>query len=125
MFGVQTMKTKLYRSTFNQHSARRLVGILIVGLLTFSNLAVFAQSAHDAQTTPASAKEPTSAPTQEAADVPKIPNDQLDSLVSPIALYPDPLLSQVLVAASGVVGAEWNARTRPATKIAEVAKETV
>jgi Protein of unknown function (DUF3300) len=29
-----------------------------------------------------------------------IPNDQLDSLVAPIALYPDPLLSQVLVAST-------------------------
>lgn len=28
----------------------------------------------------------------------KIPNEQLDSLVAPIALYPDPLLSQTLVA---------------------------
>src|SRR5947207_1107388 len=34
---------------------------------------------------------------QEAA---KIPPDQLDSLVAPIALYPDPLLSQVLVAST-------------------------
>jgi hypothetical protein len=31
---------------------------------------------------------------------PKIPNEQLDSLVAPIALYPDPLLSQVLVAST-------------------------
>jgi len=43
--------------------------------------------------------------TQEAAasqgeSAPKIPNDQLDSLVAPIALYPDPLLSQVLVAST-------------------------
>ena len=30
----------------------------------------------------------------------KIPADQLDSLVAPIALYPDPLLSQVLVAST-------------------------
>jgi len=30
----------------------------------------------------------------------KIPNDQLDSLVAPIALYPDPLLSQTLVAST-------------------------
>ena len=29
-----------------------------------------------------------------------IPNDQLDSLVAPIALYPDPLLSQILVAST-------------------------
>jgi hypothetical protein len=31
---------------------------------------------------------------------PKIPNDQLDSLVAPIALYPDPLLAQALVAST-------------------------
>ena len=30
----------------------------------------------------------------------KIPNDQLDSLVAPIALYPDPLLAQTLAAAT-------------------------
>src|SRR5438045_4108074 len=36
-----------------------------------------------------------SAPEEQA---PKIPNDQLDSLVAPIALYPDPLLAQVLAA---------------------------
>src|SRR6185369_5827285 len=31
---------------------------------------------------------------------PKLPNDQLDSLVAPIALYPDPLLAQVLAAST-------------------------
>jgi hypothetical protein len=31
---------------------------------------------------------------------PTIPNDQLDSLVAPIALYPDPLLAQVLAAST-------------------------
>jgi hypothetical protein len=31
---------------------------------------------------------------------PKIPNDQLDSLVAPIALYPDPLLAQMLAAST-------------------------
>ncbi len=30
----------------------------------------------------------------------KIPNDQLDSLVAPVALYPDPLLAQVLAAST-------------------------
>ena len=40
----------------------------------------------------------TNTTTQEES--PKIPNDQLDSLVSPIALYPDHLLSQVLVAST-------------------------
>jgi len=37
------------------------------------------------------------APTSESS---RIPNDQLDSLVAPIALYPDPLLSQTLVAST-------------------------
>jgi hypothetical protein len=36
----------------------------------------------------------------EEAAAPTIPNDQLDALVAPIALYPDPLLSQVLVAST-------------------------
>ena len=33
-------------------------------------------------------------------DVAKIPNEQLDSLVAPIALYPDPLLAQTLTAST-------------------------
>ena len=37
---------------------------------------------------------------QSAPAAAKISNDQLDSLVAPIALYPDPLLSQTLVAAT-------------------------
>lgn len=36
----------------------------------------------------------------QAQQPPKIPNDQLDSLVAPIALYPDPLLAQVLAAST-------------------------
>jgi Protein of unknown function (DUF3300) len=42
----------------------------------------------------------TSAPEQQQAPATKIPNDQLDSLVAPIALYPDPLLAQVLAAST-------------------------
>lgn len=38
-----------------------------------------------------------SSPSDQAA---KIPPDQLDSLVAPIALYPDPLLAQVLAAST-------------------------
>src|SRR5688500_5311032 len=37
---------------------------------------------------------------QAPEQVPKIPADQLDALVAPIALYPDPLLSQTLVAST-------------------------
>jgi hypothetical protein len=86
---------KIYTSTFNKHPATNLVTVLIVGLIAFSDLAVFAQ---EPQTPSAPAQEAT--PAQEAEETPKIPNDQLDSLVAPIALYPDPLLSQVLVAST-------------------------
>src|SRR3954467_4291641 len=44
-----------------------------------------------------SAVQTTEAPTP---DAPKIPNDQLDSLVAPVALYPDPLLAQTLAAST-------------------------
>ena len=45
------------------------------------------------------AQEPQQATATEE-QAPKIPNDQLDSLVAPIALYPDPLLAQVLAAST-------------------------
>jgi hypothetical protein len=66
--------------------ARRLIALICVALLL-------------AEGTPASAllQETSPASTPEPA---KIPNDQLDSLVAPIALYPDPLLSQTLVAST-------------------------
>jgi len=65
---------------------------LLLLLLVFCNTTVFAQSTQDPP--------PSPAPAEPTADAPKIPNDQLDSLVAPIALYPDPLLSQVLVAST-------------------------
>ena len=46
------------------------------------------------------AQETAPQPALPEAPAPKIPNDQLDSLVAPIALYPDPLLSQTLVAST-------------------------
>src|SRR4051812_12254131 len=39
-------------------------------------------------------------PTKTATQQPKISNDQLDALVAPLALYPDPLLAQVLAAST-------------------------
>ncbi|HEU5258204.1 MAG TPA: DUF3300 domain-containing protein [Vicinamibacterales bacterium] len=45
----------------------------------------------------------TQTPTQTSAtgdQAPRIPSDQLDSLVAPIALYPDPLLAQTLAAST-------------------------
>src|SRR5437762_5223108 len=43
---------------------------------------------------------PPSAPSQSGDQVSKFPPDQLDSLVAPIALYPDPLLAQTLAAST-------------------------
>ena len=38
--------------------------------------------------------------TSDTEQAPKVPNDELDSLVAPIALYPDPLLAQTLAAST-------------------------
>src|SRR3989440_7359366 len=43
---------------------------------------------------------PSPLPSQSSPQAPKIPSDQLDSMVAPIALYPDPLLAQVLAAST-------------------------
>lgn len=51
--------------------------------------------------TPANAFASVPAPQDSSQqDAAKLPADQLDSLVAPIALYPDPLLSQMLVAST-------------------------
>jgi hypothetical protein len=42
----------------------------------------------------------SSSPATATASPQKIPADQLDSLVAPVALYPDPLLAQVLAAST-------------------------
>src|SRR6266567_1082875 len=65
-----------------------LCGIVILTLVP--SLALAQQAQDQAMT--------TATPTGEAA--PEIPNDQLDSLVAPIALYPDPLLGQTLAAST-------------------------
>lgn len=70
---------------FSSGTFRGLVALLCSALLAPGDLTILAQSAQQ----PAAAEAPA-----------KIPNDQLDSLVAPIALYPDPLLSQTLVAST-------------------------
>jgi len=68
---------------FLSQSLRSGVAALCVGLLAIGDPVLLAQ--------------PTPRQEEQAA---KIPNDQLDSLVAPIALYPDPLLAQVLAAST-------------------------
>jgi len=65
---------------------RSAVAVLCVALIALGNPAsIVGQTQQQA------------GPPQEA---PKIPDDQLDSLVAPIALYPDPLLAEVLAAST-------------------------
>src|SRR5438874_9714842 len=61
-----------------------------VALLSLGSAAALAQQAESQVMT-------TTSDTEEA---PKIPSDQLDSLVAPIALYPDPLLAETLAAST-------------------------
>jgi Protein of unknown function (DUF3300) len=68
-----------------------LAGVLSLGLL----LGPFSYGTVEGY---ARLPQPQDVPAGQAA--PLIPNDQLDSLIAPIALYPDPLLSQVLVAST-------------------------
>jgi len=67
--------------------SRSLVAILCAALLVPGQTVFLAQAA-------------SPAPAQSAAEAPKLPPEQLDALVAPIALYPDPLLGQVLVAST-------------------------
>jgi hypothetical protein len=66
---------------------RGVVAVLCVLLLLPGDLVTYAQTSPQQD-----------APPEQPA--PKIPDDQLDSLVAPIALYPDPLLAQVLAAST-------------------------
>jgi hypothetical protein len=81
------MKLRASRSGFASQSLSGVIAILCFALLSPGYAVALAQ-----ETQPQNA-----APEGEA---PKIPTDQLDSLVAPIALYPDSLLSQTLVAST-------------------------
>jgi hypothetical protein len=72
-------------------TARGLLAVLCAALLVSGDATLLAQQAPPAAPAPASAPEKVA---------PKLSADQLDSLVAPIALYPDPLLSQTLVAST-------------------------
>lgn len=85
------MKSIAARPGFVIQSSHALVAIACVALS--GNAALLAQTEPAAP--PAAQENTTPAP-----EAPKIPNDQLDSLVSPIALYPDPLLAQTLAAST-------------------------
>ncbi len=85
------MNPKSVRLCFMNHASRCLVALLCAALLVPGNSLSWAAQQATTQTTPTT-------PAPETAV--KIPADQLDSLVAPIALYPDPLLAQVLAAST-------------------------
>src|SRR6476661_1874156 len=90
------MKPSNPRSAFLNRRTNRRIAFVCAASLLFSPVLLAQQTAP-----PAPSQDMTdtaNAPAQEAA--PKIPNDQLDSLVAPIALYPDPLLAQILAAST-------------------------
>jgi Protein of unknown function (DUF3300) len=78
------------RSGFPRQALCGVIAIVCLASLPWNSPLVLAQEAPQAQS-----QEMTT--TEEA---PKIPRDQLDSLVAPIALYPDDLLAQTLAAST-------------------------
>jgi hypothetical protein len=85
------MKPSVSRSLISIRIFPIAAASLCVGLLTQGDYAI--AQAPEAQ----SAVQQT---TTTESDVPPISNDQLDSLVAPIALFPDPLLAQTLAAST-------------------------
>ena len=80
------MQRMLYRAAPTSSSSRLFVAFLCAAMIVQPAVSV----PHAQQSPPASAPPATQ----------KIPADQLDSLVAPIALYPDPMLAQVLAAST-------------------------
>jgi Protein of unknown function (DUF3300) len=74
---------------------RTSTAILCGAALVFADPCVASQAQE--QTPQANAPPQSATPAEQEA---KIPADQLDSLVAPIALYPDPMLAQVLAAST-------------------------
>jgi hypothetical protein len=93
------MIAKSIRSKLLRKLAQGSIAVLCSGLLLQmdSPLAALAQEKPNAPT----AKDATaSVPSGQEAVAAKISPEQLDSLVAPIALYPDPMLAQVLAAST-------------------------
>lgn len=82
------MKSKNYLVRVAKLAFRNFVTILCVVPL-IGNTATYSQQA-----------QPQTSSTSGEEKAPKIPPEQLDALVAPIALYPDPLLAQTLAAST-------------------------
>lgn len=98
------MNVKQNRSRVPAHSIsfRNLIAIVCAVVIFPGDIALWtiqAQPPTATQQQPMAEQQPSAAPEQTMAgqDV-KLSDEQLDSLVAPLALYPDPLLAQTLVA---------------------------
>jgi hypothetical protein len=81
------MRGTFLRLEFPLHIIQKFIAILCAIVLVPGDVSLLAQSSPGG-----------GAPAKE--EVTRIPPEQLDSLVAPIALYPDPLLTQTLVAST-------------------------
>jgi hypothetical protein len=88
----QRLQNKKVMKSRSEKLFHRVMAIAGVAFLSAGSTAALAQQAESQVMTTT-----TPADTEQA---PKLSNDQLDSLVAPIALYPDQLLSQTLVAST-------------------------
>src|SRR5215469_1985164 len=80
---------------------------IFIAALVFASGTILAAAQSSPPASPpagtAPAKAPASTPASATGNAPaqsKIPADQLDALVAPIALFPDPLLAQTLAAST-------------------------
>src|SRR4029453_15707075 len=85
------MKPPNLRSTFRRKLFHSMIAVLFVGLLSPVYSVALAQQAQSQEMTTT---------TTDTDQAPQLPKDQLDSLVAPIALYPDSLLAQTLAAST-------------------------
>src|SRR5258708_8870633 len=86
------MKPPTPRYRFRRKLFHGVTAILCIGL--------WQSTCSIAQAQQAQSQEMTTTTTSDTEQAPKLPNDQLDSLVAPIALYSDPLLAQTLAASN-------------------------
>jgi Protein of unknown function (DUF3300) len=77
-----------------------IAAVLFTALLLGKTAVVLAQTAQPTQAAQPAQSQVMTTTSPAPEEAPKIPNDQLDSLVAPIALYPDPLLAQTLAAST-------------------------
>src|SRR5437868_15470040 len=86
------MKPLIFQSRFRRELFHGLTVILSIGLWESTCSVALAQQAQSQQM--------TTTTTSDTEQAPKLPNDHMNSLVAPIALYSDPLLAQTLAAST-------------------------